>query len=366
MNRSIYFNFIREKLSSLANYIGFGGKLNLLDSHIHAEIFFRDFSNLLFGWNLKKTKHHNEPGIDLVDITNRIVVSVSATVTKQKIESSLEKINSKYSGYTFKFISISKDASELRKQTYSNPHTLIFSPITDIFDIPLFLNQIYEMEIDQLREVYEFLKKELDNEIDTITLKPIDRLKTYLHDSGNWKYELGEEQNPIFHYEQFPEFTIVENSSFDEKYDEPWLFQFPDKHFPNRIEYFAKYNGTTLTKIYLVCCDGGRFLTAQPRMWFNHSAQTYYQTYYFIKDSIEYLVAQMITTIEPNNCRAPSIYKEFNIFESEEDANHLIEADFDAGLGMRQYIYYSFDEEARRYSRIEKGIPNPINQQLSN
>lgn len=228
MNRSIYFNFINEKLSFLATGIELRGNLNLLDFHIHAEIFFRDFFNLLFDWNLEKTEHHNEPGIDLVDITNSIVVSVSATATKQKIESSLNKIDSKYSGYAFKFISISKDASKLRTQTYLNPHNLTFSPAKDIYDIQKLLSLILEMEINRQKEVYEFLKKELDNETTPERLKAIDLLKKYLHDCYNWKM-VEHELSSTFYYEQFPEFAIVKNDDFYEEYKEPWVFRFPDK-----------------------------------------------------------------------------------------------------------------------------------------
>jgi hypothetical protein len=212
MKRLDYFNFIAEKLSSLATCIEARGSLNFLDIHIHAEIFYRDFFNLLFGWSLEKTELHNEPGIDLVDTTNKIVVSVSATATKNKIESSLNKINSNYSSYAFKFISISKDASKLRTQTY-NPHKLIFSPHEDIYDVQALLELICKMQIERQKDVYEFLKKELDNETTTEKLKPIERLKNYLHDRDNWemiKNELGS----TFYYERFPEFKIVENDDF--------------------------------------------------------------------------------------------------------------------------------------------------------
>jgi hypothetical protein len=45
---------------------------------------------------------------------------------------------------------------------------------------------------------------------------------------------------------------------------------------------------------------------------------------------------------------------------AEEDANRFIDADFAAG--MNQYIYYSFDKETQRYSRIESGVSSPIYQ----
>jgi hypothetical protein len=69
----------------------------------------------------------------------------------------------------------------------------------------------------------------------------------------------------------------------------------------------------------------------------------------------------MINELEGSvNCRNPSIHNEFQLFESEEEASRLIEADFAAG--MQQYIYYSFYEETQQYARIERGISSPINQ----
>jgi hypothetical protein len=108
----------------------------------------------------------NAPAIDLIDTTNKIVVQVSATATKQKIESALAKDLSTYKDYSFKFISISKDAKNLRTKTFSNPHNLVFLPANDIFDIHSLLALINEMDIEKMKEVYEFLKKELKSEPD--------------------------------------------------------------------------------------------------------------------------------------------------------------------------------------------------------
>jgi hypothetical protein len=70
MNHPDYFNFIEAKLCLLATRIEMRGTLNILDLHIHAEISYRDFFNLLFEWHLEKTENHNEQGIDLIDIEN--------------------------------------------------------------------------------------------------------------------------------------------------------------------------------------------------------------------------------------------------------------------------------------------------------
>jgi len=168
MNRSTYFNFIEEKLSLLATRIETRGGLNILDLHLHSEHFYLHFFNLLFGWNLKNlnTTQQNAEGVDLVDSTNEIVVQVSATATRQKIESALAKDLSTYKGYSFKFISISKDAKNLRTKTFSNPHNMTFLPAEDIFDITMLLSKILEMDINQQKKIHEFLTKELKSEPD--------------------------------------------------------------------------------------------------------------------------------------------------------------------------------------------------------
>jgi hypothetical protein len=109
MNRSKYFNYIESELSILATRINVRGGLNILDLNIYAENFYLHFFNLLFGWNLINinSTQQNAAGIDLVDITNNIIIQVSATATKQKIESALNKNDIfNYPGYSFKFISI--------------------------------------------------------------------------------------------------------------------------------------------------------------------------------------------------------------------------------------------------------------------
>ncbi len=166
MNRSVYFNFIEEKLCYLAYRLEIRGGLNILDLHVHSENFYLHFCNLIFGWELENLNvmDPNAEAIDLVDTKNKIIVQVSATATKQKIESALGKDLSTYTGYSIKFIFIAKDAKDLRTKTFSNPHNLTFSAARDIFDVPYLLRSINPMEIDQLKGIYEFLKKELKSE----------------------------------------------------------------------------------------------------------------------------------------------------------------------------------------------------------
>jgi hypothetical protein len=169
MNRSRYFNYIEEKLQVLAYRISQRGKLNILDLNIYSETFFADLFNIVFSFELKNMNVYkqNIEGIDLVDNKNKTIVQVSSTSTKQKIESSLSKnIFKRYVGYRFIFISIAKDATNLRGHSYVNPHGASFSPKDDIVDVGTILNIVLNMSIDKQKEFYDFIKKELGSEID--------------------------------------------------------------------------------------------------------------------------------------------------------------------------------------------------------
>ncbi|TNJ46087.1 SMEK domain-containing protein [Tamlana fucoidanivorans] len=173
MNRSKYFEYVDEKIHILAHRINTRGKLNILNLHLHSENFYLHFFNLLFDFQLVNlnSSAQNVEAIDLIDHKNKIIFQVSATCTKQKIESTLTKdIFKKYKGYNFKFISISKDATDLRTKTYSNPHSVPFKPSGDIYDITSLLNIILGESPKRQREIYEFIKDELGEDVDIVKL----------------------------------------------------------------------------------------------------------------------------------------------------------------------------------------------------
>jgi len=173
MNRNLYFDYIEEKLHVLARRVETKGKLNLLDIHLHSENFYLNFFNLLYGFQLENlnSKLQNVEAIDLIDYTNKIIIQVSATCTKQKVESALEKKTlENYKNYTFKFISISKDASKLRNQTFKNPYSITFTPASDIYDIASVLKEMLSKQSYELKSIYEFIKSELGNDVDIVRL----------------------------------------------------------------------------------------------------------------------------------------------------------------------------------------------------
>ncbi|MDI9310774.1 MAG: SMEK domain-containing protein [Limnohabitans sp.] len=174
MNRPDYFNIIEERLNLLALRIISRGRLNILDFHGHSENFYQYFLNEVYGWTVTNENDikQNVEAIDLIDHRNKFVIQVSSTASKQKIESSLSKNSIKnYNGYAFKFISIARDADDLRKDTFKNPYGINFTPSTDIIDKNSILSKIRGLHIDDQERIYQFVKKELVIEINPVRLE---------------------------------------------------------------------------------------------------------------------------------------------------------------------------------------------------
>lgn len=176
MNRAKYYNFIEERLITLCNQVELRGKINILDYHLHSENFYRDLFNKLYTWNLENLNSlvQNVEAIDLIDRTNNIVIQISATNTKAKIDSALNKpslASTEYNGFKFKFISIAKDAKNLRSQSYNPPTGIYFVPSKDIYDAESILKDIYNLDINTLKIIYQLIKTELGRETDTLRLE---------------------------------------------------------------------------------------------------------------------------------------------------------------------------------------------------
>ncbi len=168
MRRKNYFDYISEKLDILSIRVRNRGKLNILDVHMHSENFYRDFMNILYGWSLENanSRLQNIEAIDLIDDDEKLVIQVSATATKSKIDKSLSKKSMEgyaKKGYTFKFISIAEGAAQLRQQKYDNLYHIKFNPIMDIFDIQSLEKDVFNLEAEELEKVYQFIKDELGN-----------------------------------------------------------------------------------------------------------------------------------------------------------------------------------------------------------
>ncbi len=118
---------------------------------------------------IKNKNKTNTPGIDLIDNKNKLIIQVSSTATYTKIQNSLQK-SMNYSGYHFKFISITNEPNNLTLKNYEIPLGIIFEPKEDIFDVNFLLKIIQNLTTVKLRQVYELIQQELtDTERPNIT-----------------------------------------------------------------------------------------------------------------------------------------------------------------------------------------------------
>lgn len=164
MNRNIYFTKIQTLLNILKSEIKDSGKLNLLDINVHAEDFYRDLLNLIYGWQLQNMNQWNlnAAGGDLWYDNGKIVIQVSSTATKDKIQTSIDKLGAEqFAGYRFKFLHIDGNVIKLRKESYDTHDDIVFDPSADIIGISTLLNDIAHLDIDCMRKVCELCVKEI-------------------------------------------------------------------------------------------------------------------------------------------------------------------------------------------------------------
>lgn len=145
----------------------------MYDINIHCEFFYMHLLNQIYGWNLKNANdmQRNVPAIDLIYEENKLVIQVSSTNTTEKVQSSLNKLDAKYKGFQFKFVSIAKPASNLQNHHYTLPQGLdiSFNPQDDIYDINSILSKVLSLKAEEQKKIYELVKSEL--QFDTPQLK---------------------------------------------------------------------------------------------------------------------------------------------------------------------------------------------------
>lgn len=164
MELNSYIDIISLRLAILSNEVKLKSAVNLLDSNVLSEDVFKTILNTIYGWDLQNANvaEQNIKAIDLVDNTAKIFVQVSSDNSKAKVQSSLNKIElPKYSGYTFKFVCISKGISNLKKSTFDVPYGISFNVDADSYDDKRLLRDVMAKDIDTIAKLASFLEKSI-------------------------------------------------------------------------------------------------------------------------------------------------------------------------------------------------------------
>ncbi|EIN14769.1 Hypothetical protein MAGb_8030 [Mycoplasmopsis agalactiae 14628] len=162
MQNKEYIDNIVLKISMLNVETWVNNSIGFYDFNSVSENIFMKILNIINDWNLVNANSiiYNSPGFDLIDNDNKILIQVSSTLTREKINNSLNKaIYKNYSGYKFKFLSSVKSFTNIKG--IKNPYNLEFDVAQDIIDIKSILRKVKHLDLTKLKELSDYLDSEL-------------------------------------------------------------------------------------------------------------------------------------------------------------------------------------------------------------
>lgn len=170
---------ISRTLSILMCDVMLHQSMNDFSINIHAEDFFKDILNKVRKANFvnANSSGKNEAYIDLVDHDSKIVMQVTSTTTKHKIDNSFKILkNPNYKGYTLEILYLLEKPSDFKPKSiaeFKNNYGIvdIHSHLKDSSDL---LNEIKAMDGIRLGELYHQYFSDIEERYtDEITLQII-------------------------------------------------------------------------------------------------------------------------------------------------------------------------------------------------
>ncbi len=167
------FSLIKCDISSMQS-------INIHSLNIHAEDFFCDVFNFLNGnLNLRNANSasSNEKFIDLVDHNAKLVIQVTTTKLKSKIDNSLKILNDdRYKGYRIEIFYILNKPKHLQKDTLNSYSKLYgIEDITEqLKDFDDLLSDIKNLSGEKLLKIYQsYFRDTNERYTDEITLQTV-------------------------------------------------------------------------------------------------------------------------------------------------------------------------------------------------
>jgi len=165
MNRAMLISGINHYLTHLRMSVSQLNSLNLQDINIHAETFFRDFLNLLLGYDLKNINiiEKNARAVDLADESERIAIQVTSTPDLAKIKHTHRGfvdggLGSKYDRLVVLIIG---EKLRYRESTLESNAGFSMSLVEDVWDVGELLRKIADLPLDKLKRCFDLLREEL-------------------------------------------------------------------------------------------------------------------------------------------------------------------------------------------------------------
>ncbi len=204
--RDRYIKQVSISLAILRTNIEQLNKINLTDSNIIAENFYRDL--LVFYRykldNLNET-NKNADSIDLVDKENQIAIQVTSRNDTTKIHKTIKGFynNPNYDEYKqLILLLIGKSKLEYSKTDFTKGNLFSFDKKDDIIDIDDIIKKFSSYTAKKLEPIVDFLESEIDIKINAKNTKSnevitIIKMIEYLSDDKNYKSaDINEESDP--------------------------------------------------------------------------------------------------------------------------------------------------------------------------
>lgn len=165
MKRKIYIDKITDLLVSLARKVELYNSLNLTDINIFSENFYRDFLNILYGYNLTSIniEEPNAAAIDLGDLNEKIAIQVTSTKNLSKIKKTIDLFVSKGFCNLYEKLIILNIVKKIKhnKDFIGDPKKYQLSTRDHIWDTSNLIKKINDLELDNIIKVFNFLDKEI-------------------------------------------------------------------------------------------------------------------------------------------------------------------------------------------------------------
>lgn len=155
---------ITHHLTYLQLLVKNNNSMNLTDINTHAESFFAELLNLVFGYQLKNIniEEKNAAAIDLGDEANGIAIQVTSTRKVDKIKKTLKSFVDKklHKKYKTLILLIIGDRPTYRTKVITEGAVSL--DLSDsVWGIDSIINKLKDKKIDELKEILDFLKKNL-------------------------------------------------------------------------------------------------------------------------------------------------------------------------------------------------------------
>lgn len=197
-------NNIIDKLTFVKSKVEVSTPLNLTDTNIISENFYRDLLNLVFSYRLENINRidPNAAAIDLGDFDNKICIQVTSTSSLAKTKKTVIKYIEKGLHEKFNRLIILNIVSKSRHQDpkVGNPEKYELDTKNDIWDVSSLLKVIYDInDINKLKAISDFFDSQVKFETQPSLAKEVTTfmsLITYLSDEAQPSAGVGYLEKP--------------------------------------------------------------------------------------------------------------------------------------------------------------------------